>query len=93
MKFLPGETVQLTGKFLRNTGQITGREGMSRWIVQACDCGLCRTGSFVCTNERKSAESLRGYTEAELAAHPSLYLRHINAGNLKHYGKPSVRDC
>jgi hypothetical protein len=48
---LPGTRVRLTGKYLRNTGQYTGSEGQSRWIVQACDCSLCKGGAHVATDE------------------------------------------
>ncbi len=40
-KFTPGASVRLTGKFLRNTGNYTGSDSRSKWLVEACDCGLC----------------------------------------------------
>ncbi len=46
----PGQRVRLTGKFLRNTGQIAGGEGQSRWVVVACQCGLCQR-DFVAVDE------------------------------------------
>jgi len=45
-----GDKIKLTGQFLRNTGQHTGPGGLSTWVVQACDCDLCKTGRFVATN-------------------------------------------
>lgn len=69
MKITAGARVRLTGEFLRNTGQIAGGEGQSRWTVIACDCGLCRTGRFVAVNQASTDDPSRN--------------RHINAGNLQ----------
>lgn len=80
-RFTPGDRVRLTGEFLRNTGQLVGGEGHSRWIVLACDCGLCKTGDFVCTNQRRSSADM--FTAEEIAGDPSLGWRHINVGNLE----------
>lgn len=91
-EFAVGDKVQLTGKFLRSTGQITGSEGQRKWIVQACDCAHCRSGQFIRTDERRSAELLEYYTAEELAENEALYWRHINTANLKLVGKPSSRD-
>ena len=84
--FAVGSKVKLTGKFLRSTGQQLGSAGMDRWIVQECQCVLCkfdhrgRIGSFVCTNE----PSFPGlYTAEEIAAQPSLGFRHIAVANLQ----------
>lgn len=57
-KFSIGDHVRLTGEFLRNTGQYSGRETLSVWIVRACDCELCKRGDFVCTNEGSSFEGI-----------------------------------
>jgi hypothetical protein len=46
----PGTRVRLTSAFLRSTGQY-GSAGHSRWTVQACNCGLCKNGNFVATDE------------------------------------------
>ncbi len=46
-----GDKVKFTGKFLRNTGQQLGREGQSVWTIIACDCGLCKGGRFIATDE------------------------------------------
>ena len=43
--------VRLTGEFLRNTGQIAGGDGQSRWNVRPCACGLCAGGDFVAVDE------------------------------------------
>jgi hypothetical protein len=48
----PGDRVRLTGAFLRSTGQHTGPEGLSRWRVVQCDCGLCRRGGFTAVDEQ-----------------------------------------
>lgn len=68
----PGDRVRGTGEFLRNTGQVVGGEGQSRWTVQACCCGLCESGRFVAVDETSYFEG-----EAEGA------LRHINSANLE----------
>ncbi len=46
-----GDSVRFRRSYLRSTGQVAGPEGLSRWIVQSCDCGLCRLGGHVATNE------------------------------------------
>jgi hypothetical protein len=74
MKTLPpvGTRIRLTGDFLRNTGQMTGGEGQSRWLTVACECGLCigRHGSkFVAVNEPGIDDPTRP--------------RHINLGNVE----------
>jgi len=51
-RFNIGTHVRLTSDFLRLTGQYTGSEPHSRWIVQSCDCSLCKTGNFVAVNKR-----------------------------------------
>jgi hypothetical protein len=47
----PGTRVRMTAEFLRNTGQYTGSEPFKVWTVQPCECGLCRSGPFVLTDE------------------------------------------
>ena len=64
----PGTQVRLTGEFLRNTGQHTGPEGLGRWTVQACCCGLCTSGRFVAVDEH---------------VHGDDALRHFNIANLE----------
>ncbi len=91
-KYPPGTRVRLTGKFLRSTGQMAGGEGLSKWVVQECDCRLCKGGDFVRTDQPKQdAESM--YTAAELAKHPSLRWRHIAKANLCAIGEITTRNC
>jgi hypothetical protein len=64
----PGTRVRLTREFLRNTGQYVGGEGLSRWIIQVCSCGLCKKGGpFVAVDE----------------IDPLGRARHFNFGNLE----------
>jgi hypothetical protein len=81
-RIAPGSRVKLSGKFLKSTG--LGRyAGLSFWTVQECTCDLCTSGRFVCTNEKLDAAYVASmWTPAELAAQPSLALRHFNSGNL-----------
>lgn len=74
MKTKPGAgtVVRMTGEFLRNTGQYTGPEGFNRWTIQACDCGLCRVGPFVLTDQPR-----------EDPAPDENKFRHINYHNLE----------
>lgn len=68
--FAPGARVRLTGEFLRNTGQIVGGEGSSRWTVVAHHgCRLCEDGRFVMVDEPSTDDPTRG--------------RHFNAANLE----------
>jgi hypothetical protein len=86
---VPGTRVRFSGKFLANTGQRKGGEGGKCWTVQACDCALCASGDFVCTDELGLVDL---YTAAEISAQPSLVWRHIAKGNLSIIGKPTHRD-
>lgn len=52
--FSPGDKVRLTGRFLRNTGQLKGGEGRKVWTVVECACGLCSRGGFVAVDERNT---------------------------------------
>ncbi len=92
--FKPGDRVQLSGKFLRSTGQSAGGEGAKIWTVEACPCPLCAAKVHPCVrvDEERDELTLQSWTAEELAAHPYLRRRHIAACNLKHYGKPSLRD-
>lgn len=63
---VPGARVKFTARYLISTGQTLGDEGLKEWVILPCMCGLCRNGSFVCTNE-------------EIA--PRTY-RHVHKGNL-----------
>ena len=46
----PGTTVAYTGKFLRNTGMLTGSAGLDKFIVQECHCRHCVTKTRVAIN-------------------------------------------
>lgn len=84
----PGDKIRLTGKFLKNTGQRTGREGRKSWIVVACDCDLCATGGFVYTDEL-SEHGTPGspYYDAEMRPN-----RHIAKANVFKVGTADVRN-
>ena len=71
-----GTHVRFTGRYLRNTGQVVGVEGLGRWIVVACECGLCNTGEFVALNERK---------------YDGEGQRHVNVGNMQIVGQRYFR--
>lgn len=76
--FQVGDRVQLTGKFLRSTGQYTGREPASVWTIT----GLCNDGRWAITDQ--PAEHPAGYySDAELAADPTLAFRRIAVANLQ----------
>ncbi len=72
-----GTRIKFTGKFLKNTGQQLGGEGQSIWTVVECDCGLCKTGDFVATNEKNYDDSGQ---------------RHIAKGNVYVYGTLDSRN-
>ena len=71
MKIHVGDRVRLTGRFLRDTGQMVGGEGRSRWTVIPCSCGLCArtTKPFYVAVDAPNCDD-DGF-------------RHINAGNLQ----------
>lgn len=91
-KMVPGTTVRLSGRFLRNTGQQLGGEGQSRWTVQECNCRGCTSGLLVATDQLKPEEDLDWFTRKELAETPGLKFRHIARSNLVIHGTPSVRN-
>jgi len=82
MTFNPGDRVRLTGKFLRNTGQVKGREAVACWTVQTCSCaqGMCGNPTYTLTNQ--SADTSY-YTVDELKEQPCLYWRRIASSNLE----------
>ncbi len=86
----PGTKVQLSGNFLRATGQRTGSEANATWTVQECPCELCQEGVMVAVDEPK--DDLSYWTEEELAQMPYLRMRHINRSNLVIRGRPSLRN-
>jgi len=78
--FQAGDKVKMTGKFLRSTGQVVGGEGSKVWTVMAfTDDSFLR---MVIVDELLSPEMLKYFSDAELAADPSLKYRRINALNL-----------
>lgn len=85
MKKVPpvGTKVRLTGYFLKCTGQQRGSEGVSRWTVTACTCGLCASGRFVATDEPKDTSV--GY-EDQTPEWRANAKRHIAIGNLEIVG-------
>lgn len=88
-----GTRIRLTGKFLRSTGQMTGGEGQSIWVVRECTCGLCKR-DFVCTDqERTPGELALLYSPNELREFPHLRWRHINLNNVCAVGEITVRNC
>lgn len=92
----PGTRVRLTGIFLRNTGQIAGGEGQSRWNIVECHCGLCTVRgdgfAFVAVDEPHEAQSdPKGYEDLLPEDRPKW--RHINVANLEVVGgKPKAAD-
>lgn len=76
--FAIGDRIQLTGKFLRSTGQYTGREPASVWTVTGF------SGSWLITDEPLPPQYVNEtWTAAELAADPSLAYRRIAPGNVQ----------
>ena len=78
--FPVGSKVRFTGKFLRSTGQYTGSEGKARFIVQECDCGLCKLGNHVRTDQPGMVDY---YTADEIKVNPSLAFRHVAIANVE----------
>lgn len=84
----PGDRVQLTGAFLRSTGQIAGGEGRKRWRIVECGCALCRDGFAAVDEPALDYGQWDDIPPAERPKH-----RHINLGNLQTVGKvPNARD-
>ena len=73
----PGSTVRLTSNFLRSTGQHTGSAPRDKWVVQSCNCGLCRNGKFIATNERNVDDDDQ---------------RHINIANVELVKAPQGKE-
>ena len=79
----PGTKVRLTGYYLASTGQQTGSEGASRWLVVDCACGLCRLGRHCAVNEPEPQDM---YLDLPPAERPQW--RHFAIGNLQIVGAP-----
>ena len=73
-----GTRIQLSGNFLRDTGQVAGGEGSKTWRVVACDCSLCLTGRFVAVDEKAWGDPTQQ--------------RHFAEVNTVTLGKPSSRN-
>ena len=75
-QFAIGDKVRLTAKFLRSTGQYTGREPFNRWTITGFSNGWAVTD--------EPASNPPGYYSAEeLAADPTLAFRRVATGNLE----------
>lgn len=82
--FTVGTKVRLTSKFLRSTGQYTGRAPQSKWTVRACECKSCGTNRFICTDEPHDAAYVAAtWAPEEVAANPEVAWRHINVANVE----------
>jgi hypothetical protein len=94
----PGVRVQLTGKFLRSTGQVTGGEGHKKWTVQACTCRMCVSGRFVAVDQVKpecdpKSPDYDPQFIADLHAEGGSDWRHINKENLYVIGQSDHRNA
>jgi len=87
-----GTKVQLTGIFLKNTGQQAGGEGSKKWLLVECPCAACKSGEFVAVNEPHLCQSDPcGYEDIPPEKRPKW--RHFHAANLQVVGKiPKVAD-
>lgn len=74
-----GTRVRLTSAYLRNTGQATGSEGLSRWNVVECRCELCSLGRHCATDEPLG--TLHGYEDVPVEKR--LRWRHFAFANLE----------
>lgn len=82
-----GDTVRMTGKFLRNTGQVASREGKKRWKVLRIDEHPSnRRGAMAVVDEKVEDDY---FTAEELKADPSLKYRRILLVNLEKVGGKS----
>lgn len=76
--FSVGDRVQLTSKFLRSTGQYTGREAASVWTVTG------HSGSWLITDEPLETSYVNSaFTAEELTSDPSLKFRRIAPSNVQ----------
>jgi hypothetical protein len=72
-----GDTVRLTAKHLRATGQVRGHAAQDRFVVTGFE------RDWAITNQELSATNLSMFTAEELAADPSLRFRRIALSNLE----------
>lgn len=79
-----GDRVKLTGKFLRSTGQYTGREAQSVWTVT----DIVNGGRWAITDQQLEESYVNStFSLEELSADPTLCYRRIAVGNLQKVGK------
>jgi hypothetical protein len=76
-----GTRVRFTGYFLKCTGQVSGPEGLARFTIVACTCGLCASDRFVAVDEPAFDP------DPDQSPH-----RHIALGNLQIIGAP-LKAC
>lgn len=76
-KFSVGDRVQLTSKFLRNTGQYTGGEPSSVWTIT----GFTNGDRWAIVDEPHYDPSM--FSADELSEDPTLAFRRIAVGNLQ----------
>lgn len=98
--FRPGAKVAYNGRFLRNTGQTTYKDGAKGYssskpfTVLECDCEFCVIGSHVAVNTVSEWE----FTAKEKDEQPGRVLTHIAKENLyvigdaDHRNEPSSRE-
>jgi len=84
--FQPGTRVRYSGKFLRNTGQMTGSAGQQVFTVTHV------RGEYV-TVDQKIHPGGDVWTPEEHAADPTLAYTRIHTGNLTIVGQLDSRDC
>lgn len=75
--FKIGDKVKLTGKFLKNTGQVTGGEGQSTWTVTGFWGGEGGM-DFVITDESSDLDG---------------HMRSIHFSNLFKVGTLTTKNC
>jgi len=83
--FAVGDKVRLTGKFLKSTGQYSGKEGQSVWTIQ----GFTNEGRWAIVDEPADTSY---YTADEIASDPTLAFRRIAVGNLYICGQLDSRN-
>lgn len=86
-KFQVGTKVRLTAKFLRSTGQGRSDEARKVWTIQGF------SGPDNCWAIIGEPSNPNLYTEAELAADPSLRFRRVALANLCIVGQLDSRDA
>jgi hypothetical protein len=82
-----GQTVRMTGVFLKSTGQQKGGDGPKRWKVLACACGLCVLGKHVSIDEPYD-DAYRAKMWGDLPENERPKYRHVAIANLEIVGAP-----